>query len=163
MNKQSVAEKQYQKFDNGFESNKEEEVKTKSKRSCGKSNLLYNNYFTFNKYNNIKELAKCSFDSKLDHLKKFKDKLELFYYDSIEVKANDKDQIKSFEKRKTVFDTALELYIKLTKAQKKRIKVQNVREKLPINLYLDEDDLPPTPALKDDEEVKLQPEETIAE
>ena len=62
-----------------------------------------------------------------------------------------------------MFDTALELYIKLTKAQKKRIKVQNVREKLPINLYLDEDDLPPTPALKDDEEVKLQPEETIAE
>ena len=73
-----------------------------------------------------------------------------------------------------MLDTALELYnqllniyktqyYKLTKAQKKRIKVRNVAENLPIELYLDEDDLPPIPALEDDEEVKLEPEETIAE
>ena len=64
-----------------------------------------------------------------------------------------------------MFDTALELYNKLlniyktqydklTKAKKKRIKV---------DLYLDEDNLPPITALEGDEEVKLDPEETIAE
>ena len=45
--------------------------------------------------------------------------------------------------------------INLQKAQKKRIKVQNILENLPINLYLDEDDLSPMPPLEDDEEVKL--------
>ena len=64
-----------------------------------------------------------------------------------------------------MFDKALELYNKLlniyktqydklTKAKKKRIKV---------DLYLDEDNLPPITALEGDEEVKLDPEETIAE
>ena len=78
------------------------------------------------------------------------------------------------EKRKVVINTALESYNKHlniyktqydkpTKAQKKRINVRNVHENLPINLYLDEDDLPPMPALEGDEEVKLEPEETIAE
>ena len=37
----SVAEVQYQKFNNAFESNKQEEIKNK------KSNLVYNNCFTF--------------------------------------------------------------------------------------------------------------------
>ena len=40
-------------------------------------------------------------------------------------------------------------------------------ENLPIDLYLDEDededDLPPILALEGDEEVKLEPEQTIAE
>ena len=38
-------------------------------------------------------------------------------------------------------------------------------ENVPVDLYLDEDgdDLPPMPALAGDEEVKLEPEETIAE
>ena len=48
----SVAEKQYKKFDNAFESNKNEEVKTKSKKNSAKLNLVYNNSFTFYKYNN---------------------------------------------------------------------------------------------------------------
>ena len=71
-----------------------------------------------------------------------------------------------------MLDTALELYKvlniyktqydKLTKAQKKRIKVQNVPDNLPIDLYFDEDGLPQIPTLEDDE-VKLEPEETIAE
>ena len=47
----SVAEKQYQKFYNAFESNKNEKDKTKSKRNCAKSSLVYNNYFTFYKTN----------------------------------------------------------------------------------------------------------------
>ena len=50
-------------------------------------------------------------------------------------------------------------YDKLTKAHKKRIKVQNIPQDLRIDLYL-EDDLPP---LEGDEEVKLEPEESIAE
>ena len=56
---------------------KKGEVKTK-KRSHAKSNLDYKNYFTFYKYSNIKEFAKSSFDSKLNDLKGFQDKLESF-------------------------------------------------------------------------------------
>ena len=175
----SVAEKQYKKFDNAFESNKNEEVKTKSKKNSAKLNLVYNNSFTFYKYNKIKEFAKRSFDSKLDDLKEFQDKLELFYYDTIEIKPNNEEKIKDLEERKVVFNTALELYNQLlniyktqndqlTKAQKKRIKVQNVPiglylENLSTDLYLDEDDLPPMPALKGDENVELEPEETTAQ
>ena len=77
----SVSEKQYQKFDNAFEFNKKEEVKTKNNRNCTKSNLVYNNYFTFYKCNTIKEFAKRSLDSKVNGLRKFKDKLELFDYE----------------------------------------------------------------------------------
>ena len=54
----SFAERQYQKLDNGFESNKKEEDKTKNKGSRVKSNLVHNNYFTFYKYFNIKEFSK---------------------------------------------------------------------------------------------------------
>ena len=54
-------------------------------------------------------------------------------------------------------------YDQLTKAQKKRIKVQNVPGNLLFNLYLDEDDLPPMPSLEEYEEVNLEREETIAE
>ena len=43
----SVAEKQYQKLNNAFRYNKKDEDKTKNKRSCAKSNLVYNNFFTF--------------------------------------------------------------------------------------------------------------------
>ena len=53
----SVAEKQYQKLDNTFESNKNEENKPKNKRNRAKSNLVYNNYFTFYKYDNIKSIC----------------------------------------------------------------------------------------------------------
>ena len=79
----SIAEKQYQIFDNAFESNKKKEVKTKTKRSRAKSDLVYNNYFTFYKYRNINEFTKDSLDSKLYDLKEFKDRLELFYYHNI--------------------------------------------------------------------------------
>ena len=43
------------------------------------------------------------------------------------------------------------------------MRVQNIPENLPIDLHLDENDLPPIPVLESDEEVKLEPEETIAE
>ena len=72
-----------------------------------------------------------------------------------------------------VCHTALELYNKLlriyktqydklAKAKKERIKVHNVPENVSIDLYLDEDNLPPMPPLKGDEEtvaerVKLNP------
>ena len=69
-----------------------------------------------------------------------------------------------------MLDTALEWYNKLlniyktqydkfTKAHKKRIKLQGIPKNLPIDLYLDEDDLPPMPALESNGE----PEESIAE
>ena len=83
--------------------------------------------------------------------------------------------IKDFKKKKAVISTAHEVYHivlniykiqndKRYKAKKERIKFQNTPEKLPIDLYLDEDEngLSPIPALEDDEEVKLEPEETIA-
>ena len=88
----SVAEKQYKKFGNTFEYNKNEEVKTKKKRNRA------NNYFTFYKYNIIKEFAKRSLDSKLNDLIEIKYKLELFYYKTIEIKPNNEDQIKDLEK-----------------------------------------------------------------
>ena len=53
-------------------------------------------------------------------------------------------------------------YDKLAKAQRKRIKVQNVPENLPIDLYIDEDDLPAMPALEGNDEVKLEQQKTIA-
>ena len=73
-----------------------------------------------------------------------------------------------------MLNTALELYNKLlniyktqydklAKAQKKRMKVQNVPFNLPVDLYLDEDDLPPMPALECDKDIKLETEKTIAE
>ena len=52
---------------------------------------------------------------------------------------------------------------KLTNAKKKRRKVQNVPENLAIDLYLDEYDLPPMSALEGNEEVKLEPGETIVD
>ena len=80
------------------------------------------------------------------------------------------------KERKFGLNTALELhnkllniyksqYDKLTKARKKRIKVQNLPENLSIDLHLDgnEGDLPPIHALEGDEDSKLEPEETIAE
>ena len=57
---------------------KKEEDKTKNKRSCAKSNLGYDNYFIFYKYCNI-EFTEHSLESKLNDLREFKDKLELFY------------------------------------------------------------------------------------
>ena len=60
----SVAEKQCQKLGNAFKSNKKEEFKIKSKRTCAKSNLVYNNQFTFYEYHEAKKFAKRSFDLK---------------------------------------------------------------------------------------------------
>ena len=101
MKKQTiVAVKQYQKFDNAFESNKNEEDKTKNKRSRAKSNKVYSNYYTFYRCSNIKEFTKRPLDSKLNDLKDFKDKLELFYYDNIEIKQNNEDEIKDSKKMK---------------------------------------------------------------
>ena len=65
----SVVEKQYQKFNNAFESNKNEEDKTKNKRTLAKPNLVCNNCFLFYKYSNTKEFAKRSLDSKLNYLR----------------------------------------------------------------------------------------------
>ena len=56
-------------------------------------------------------------------------------------------------------------YYNLTKAQKKRIKVQNIPQNLPLDLYSDEyeDHLPSMPPLEGDKKVKSEPEETIAQ
>ena len=67
------------------------------------------------------------------------------YYGTIEIKSNNEDQIKDFEKRIVVTDKNLELYNKLvnicktkydklTKARNKKIKFLNVPEHLPIDL-----------------------------
>ena len=93
----SIAEKRYQKLDNVFESNKKEVV-IKIKRSGKKSNLVYSKYFSFYKYHNINEFVKFSLDSKLNDLKEFKDKIELFYHDTIGIKPNNEHQKKDFKK-----------------------------------------------------------------
>ena len=58
-------------------------------------------------------MVKQSFDSKGNYLIELKDKFKLFYHDTVEIKANNEDQIKDFEKRKVVFTKAYELYDKL--------------------------------------------------
>ena len=47
---------------------------------------------------------------KLDDLKEFKDKLELFYDDSAETMPNNKEQTKDLKKRNVGLNTAHELY-----------------------------------------------------
>ena len=54
---------------------------------------------TFCKYYKITEFVKRSLGSKLNDLKEFKDKLELFYHDTVEIKPNNKEQIKEFKKK----------------------------------------------------------------
>ena len=99
--KTSVAEKQYEKFDNAFAFNKNKENKTKNKGSRVKSNLVYNNYFTFYKYPNTNEFVKRSFDSKLNVLKEFKNILELFCYASEETKLDNEEKEKDVEDQKS--------------------------------------------------------------
>ena len=135
---------------------KRKKTKQKIKKKCAKSNLVNNNDFTFCKDQNTKEFAaKRSFDSKLIDLKELN-------HDTVEMKPNNQDQIKDLKKRKVVIVTVSELYKlsnicttqyeKLTKTQKKRMKVQNGPENLAIDLYLDEgeDDLSPMSSLEDD-------------
>ena len=111
--------------------------------------------------------------SKLN-LKEFKDKLVLFYHDTIKIRPNNENQIKDLENTKVVLYIALKLRNnllhmyknqddKFKKTKKKRRKVQNVSENFAINLYLDEDDLPPMSALEGVKEVKLEPGETIVD
>ena len=53
----------------------------------------------FYKQHNIKEFEKRSLDLKRNDLIEFKDKLELFYHDTIEIKPNNADQINNLEKK----------------------------------------------------------------
>ena len=81
----SAAEKQYQKLDHVFQSNKKE---GKNEISRAKSNIICSKDFTFYKYHNINKCDKRSFYSKQNNLNEFKDALEIFYYDSEKIKSN---------------------------------------------------------------------------
>ena len=85
---------------------KKDECKIKNKQNRAKLNLVYNNYFIFYKYENIEKFAQPIFDSKRNDLIEFKNKLELFYHDTIKIKPNNEDQIKDLEKRKVVMTKA---------------------------------------------------------
>ena len=96
----------------------------------------------------------------------FKDTLELFYYDTEEIKPNNEDQEKDLEKRNVVINTASKLYDKLlniykTQYNKNKLSEQDNKKKInvlnrPENVTLDftDDDLPPILALEEDEELK---------
>ena len=96
----------------------------------------------------------------------FKDTLELFYYDTEEIKPNNEDQEKDLEKGKVVINTASKLYDKLlniykTQYNKNKLSEQDNKKKInvlkrPENVTLDfaDDDLLPILALEEDEEVK---------
>ena len=97
----------------------------------------------------------------------FKDTLELFYYDTEEIKPNNEDQEKDLEKRKVVIKIVTsKLYDKLlnrykTQYNKNKLSEQDNKKEInvlkrPENVTLDfaDDDLPPILALEDDEEVK---------
>ena len=71
-----------------------QKTKKQNKKGRAGSNLVYNNYFTFYKYHKINEFVKPSLDSKLNDSKEFKDKLELFYHDTVETEPNNNEQIK---------------------------------------------------------------------
>ena len=58
-------------------------AKQKNKRGRAKSNLVYNNFFAFNKHRNTDVFVKRSLDSKLNDLKEFKNKLEFLYQNII--------------------------------------------------------------------------------
>ena len=69
--------------------------KEKFRKSCAKSNLFYSKDFTFYKYHGITDFVdERSPDSKVNYLKDFKDELEEFYYDTVEIKLNNKAQEK---------------------------------------------------------------------
>ena len=70
-------------------------MKRKSQKKHAKSNLVYDNYFTFFTYCDTKEFAKRPPGSKLNEPNEFKDKLELFHYDTGEIKPVNKDQKKT--------------------------------------------------------------------
>ena len=73
---------------------------------------------TFYKCHNINEFVKSSLDSKINDLKEFKNKLELFYHHTVESKSNNKEQIKDFKNRNVLFTTVHELYDKLLNIKK---------------------------------------------
>ena len=151
----SVAEKQYEKFDNVFESNKMEEKIERSRTS----NLVYNNCFTFYKYRNINKFAKRSFYSKQNDLIEFKEKLETFYYDTEEIKSNNEAQEKDLEKRKAVIDNCFNFdktqYNKLSEDLKKRVDILNKPEVLILDF--DKNVLTQMSLLENDQEEKLEP------
>ena len=67
---------------------------------------------------------------KRNDLKEFKDKLELFYYDTIEIKSNNEHKIKDLEERKIVLNTAVELHNKVLNIYKlKMTNLQKLRRK----------------------------------
>ena len=47
----------------------------------------------------INKFVKSSLGSKLNYSKKFKDKLELFYHDAVEIEPNNKEKIKDLKKK----------------------------------------------------------------
>ena len=71
-----------------------------------------------------------------------------------------KTALELYSKLLNIYET---YYSKLTEAQKKWMKVQNMPEIVPIDFYLDEDkdDLTLATRLEGDGVVKLEPEETI--
>ena len=96
------------------------------------------------------------------------DTSETLYFYIQEIKTNNEAQEKALEKQKFVINTASKLYDKLlnryttqydniSKGLKKRLSVLNGLEMLILDF--DEDDL----LQKGNEEVKLEPEETISE
>ena len=131
LKKQTSVTEKHQKFDNVFESNKKEEVETKRKRSSTKSGLVYNNSFTFYKYQDIHDFVKRSLvsknRSKIDRWKEFKYKFELFCHDTLEINPNNKEQIKDLKTALELHNQLLNIletqYYKPSKAQRKNIKV----------------------------------------
>ena len=106
--------------------------KSKQKeKEVAQRHLVYNNSFTFYKYQDINDFVKRSLDSKnrskIDCLKEFKYKFELFYHDTLEIKSNNKEQIKDLKTALELYNQLLNIletqYYKPSKAQKKNTKV----------------------------------------
>ena len=99
-------------------------------------------------------------------LNEFKDTLKTFSGDTESIKQHNEAWEKDLEKREVVINTASKLYDNLLNIYTTQYDKFSEDLKKGVNVLIldfDKDDLPPMSALKSGEEVKLEPEETIAE
>ena len=109
-------------------------------------------------------------NSKQNDLDQFKDTLQTFHYDTGKIIPNNEAQEKALEKKVVIntpsklYDKLLSIYTtqydKISEDLKKRTSVLCKPEMLILDF--DRDDLPQMPEIDGNEEVKLEPEETVA-
>ena len=104
----SIAEKQYQSFDKAFKDDEEEKpVKIKKEESLttDKSNLAYNNKYSFSKYKSIEKYINGSLTARYDNI------LVLFYQTLKDFERFTPWIVKTKTKKLFVYDNAIKSFI----------------------------------------------------